>query len=278
MQDIEISTERCPRKDLERQGFACFKGSDLAVPDHLQRELSLLRQAYEALPLDQYCKSGNRYRRHSRYVLLPWLRLLELRPTSQYIQSRELNPTDGGMTRTFERLSKTMESNSFLREMILFDFRNTPFDKAIWSTPVDVGVHMVRYVARPNLPGVSSPNCLHKDGEPFTFVHLMGLHRVSGGGSLVTNNDKRPLVRLNLTDRLDTVAVSDKDVYHQVDPIEVAPGESEGYRDVLLIDFTPMHSVTLRAPEPVFEDCRTNITTKLQSSLVRTASRQPQAG
>ncbi len=68
---------------------------------------------------------------------------------------------------------------------------------------------------------------------------------------MVTDNDKRPLVRLTLTESLDTVIVSDKDVYHQVEPIEVAPGESEGYRDVLLIDFTPMHPVTLRAPQPM---------------------------
>ena len=250
-QELKISIERWPRTDLERQGYACFKGSELSVPHHLQRELSLLRQDYEALPLDQYCESGNRYRRHSRYVLLPWLNLLESRPISEYIQDRELNPTDGGMIRTFERLSKAMEANAFLREMILFNFFNTTFEKAIWSTPVDVGVHMIRYVARPGLPGISSPNRLHKDGEPFTFIHMIERHGITGGESLVTDNDKRPLVRMTLTDCLDTVTVSDKDVYHHVEPIEVAPGESEGYRDVLLIDLTPMHPVTLRAPEPM---------------------------
>ena len=52
-QELKISIERWPRTDLERQGYACFKGSELSVPHHLQRELSLLRQDYEALPLDQ---------------------------------------------------------------------------------------------------------------------------------------------------------------------------------------------------------------------------------
>ncbi len=249
--ELKISIEQWPRKDLERQGYACFKGSDLSIPHHLQRELSLLRQVYEDLPSDQYCESGNRYRRHSRYVLLPWMNLLESRPISEYIQDRELNPTDGGIIRTFERLSKAMEANAFLREMILFDFFNTTFEKAIWSTPVDVGVHAIRYVARSGLPGVSSPNRLHKDGEPFTFLHMIERHGITGGENLVTDNEKRPLVRMTLTDCLDTIAVSDADVYHQVEPIEVAPGESEGYRDVLLIDFTPMHPVTLRAPEPM---------------------------
>ena len=183
--------------------------------------------------------------------MLPWLNLLESRPISQYTQDRELNPTDGGVIRTFERLSKAVEANAFLREMIIFDFFNTTFNKAIWSTPVDVGVHAIRYVARPDLPGVSSPNMLHKDGEPFTFVHLIKRYGITGGENLVTDNNKRPLVRITLTDCLDTVIVSDKDVYHRVEPIEAAPGESGGYRDVLLIDFTPMHPVTLRAPEPM---------------------------
>jgi hypothetical protein len=113
---------------------------------------------------------------------------------------------------------------------------------------VDVGVHAIRCVARPGLPGISSPNRLHKDGEPFTFVHLIGRHGITGGKNLVTDNAKQLLVSLTLTERLDTVAVSDKDGYHQVKPIEVAPGHSEGYRDVLLIDFTPMAPVTLEAP------------------------------
>ena len=249
IQELRISIEQSPRQDLERQGYACFKGSDLSVPQDLQQDLNSLRRDYETLPLDQYCESGNRHRRHSRYVLLPWLNLLEARPISHYLQDRELNPTDGGVMRTFERLSGEMEANTFLRAMILFDFSNTPFEKAIGSTPVDVGVHMIRMVARPGLPGVSSPNRLHKDGEPFTFIHLIERHGITGGESLVADNDKRPLVRKTLDDRLDTVTVSDKDVYHHVEPIEVAPGESEGYRDVLLIDFTPMHPVTLRAPE-----------------------------
>ncbi len=249
MKDLGISIEQWPHKDLERQGYSCFEGTDLCISPDLKRDLDSLRKDYEELPLDQYCETGNRYRRHSRFVLLPWLNLIEARPIEHYVQDRELNPTDGGVVRTFERLSPETESNAFLREMILFDFFNATFNESILSTPVDVGVHAIRYVARPGFPGVSSPNMLHKDGEPFTFIHLIERHGVTGGGSLVTDNDKQPLAKVTLTDCLDTVAVSDEDVYHQVDPVEVAPGESEGYRDVLLIDFTPMHPVTVRPSE-----------------------------
>ena len=246
--ELNISIEHSPRKNLIDKGYACFNGSDLTISSNLRRELNSFCAAYETLPADPYCERGNRYRRHSRFVLLPWLGLLEPRPITQYLQDRDLNPTDGGMVRNFERLSNAMESNEFLREMILFDFHNTTFPEAVRSMPMDVGVHAIRHVARPGLPGVSSPDQLHKDGEPYTFVHLIGRHGVTGGESLVADNDKRSLAKTSLKDRLDTVAVSDKDVYHAVTPVEVAPGETEGYRDVLLIDFTPLHPAILKAP------------------------------
>ena len=248
MQELKISIDQSPRKDFESQGYACFNGSDLSISSHLRRELSSFCGAFETLPADPYCERRNRYRRHSRFVLLPWLGLLEPRPISQYLQDRDLNPTDGGMARNFERLSDAMEANEFLREMILFDFDNTTFPEAARSTPMDVGVHAIRHVARPGLPGVSSPDQLHKDGEPYTFVHLIGRHGVTGGESLVADNEKRALVTTSLMDCMDTVAVSDNDVYHAVTPVEVVPGETEGYRDVLLIDFTPMHAMILKAP------------------------------
>ena len=97
MQELKISTERRPRKDLERQGYACFKGSDLSVPHDLERELSLLRQDYEALPPDQYCESGNRYRRHSRYVLLPWPKK-RLRTAAATLFTGRKGPTVGDST------------------------------------------------------------------------------------------------------------------------------------------------------------------------------------
>ena len=89
MPEISLSSGNEFRNDLKQQGYACFKGSDLTIPNHIKMNLDLLRDSYKALPLDQYCKNGSRYRRHSRYVLLPWLGLIEARPNSNYHQDRE---------------------------------------------------------------------------------------------------------------------------------------------------------------------------------------------
>ena len=88
--------------------------------------------------------------------------------------------------------------------------------------------------------GTSSPNCLHKDGEPYTYVHLLKRDGIVGGESLVADNSKQPLFEVTLHDLLDTLVVRDETVFHHVKPIRVLPDSEEGYRLVLLIDFTPL--------------------------------------
>ncbi|MEO1278705.1 MAG: 2OG-Fe dioxygenase family protein [Planctomycetota bacterium] len=202
-------------------------------------------RAYDHLPVDHYSRDGNRFRRHQRFVLVP--RPLTLIPTavSQYSQSLRLNPRDGDTIRDFEPLPSELVQNAFLRALILHDFENSPF-ASISSNNLayDVGLHLVRLRPRLGQPAISSPNRLHKDGEWITWIHLVSRHNVSGGESLVTDNDKELLLRSTLRRPLDTLGVWDHSVYHHVSQVDVAEGHDEGYRDVLLVDFTPMVPTT----------------------------------
>ncbi len=144
------------------------------------------------------------------------------------------------MARKFEDLESDTIHNPFLLALIDFDFMNTPFSAEDSSYPIDVGVHLIRLEASPGQPGTSSPDCLHKDGEPFTFIHLIRRFQAEGGRSVVADNDKKILTAVTLSRRLETIAVSDRDVYHQVEKIETPRGADRGFRDVLLVDFTPM--------------------------------------
>lgn len=138
------------------------------------------------------------------------------------------------MVRKFENLEPDTARNSFLLALIDFDFISSPFSAEDLSFPFDVGVHLIRVKASPDLPGISSPDCLHKDGEPFTFIHLIKRFHVEGGRNIIADNDQKFLATV------ETIAVSDRDVYHQVEKIETPHGAARGFRDVLLIDFTPM--------------------------------------
>jgi hypothetical protein len=233
------------RKDLETKGYSFVEGKGFVLDAKLQKAVDGLCASYDQLPVDPY-SSGKRYRRLSRFVLLPFAEVLEPRPTSEYFQAANLNPVDGGMVRHFERLAPEVEGSKFLRELIWFDFLSSPFTDSTWNQPIDVGVHAIRMFAKPGEPGVSSPDCLHKDGEPVTFIHLMARRDVLGGESLVADNAKVPLFKTTLMNCLDTIAVWDEAVYHHVQQIEVVPGKEKGFRDVLLVDFTPMIAPTVQ--------------------------------
>lgn len=229
------------RGELDRNGFARVKERDLSISVHLAEDLERLIASFDDLPTDPYDQTQGRSRRFTIYAFLPWCGVLKPQPVSTYIQSRDLNPDSGDITRVFPRLERELErNNSFLRALIEWDLTNVLFPDPVLGQPMLVGVHQVRMVARAGRPGTVSPNELHKDGEPFTWVHLLGRHGVSGGVNLVTDNDKNELARFTLENRLDSFVLDDSQVYHHVSAIEVEPPFSEGYRDTILIDFTPL--------------------------------------
>ncbi len=243
--DLQFAGNGRPRRELRERGFAVLKGEDFTVPPALSDPLETFVAAYEHLPVDRYSETGCRFRRHQRFILTP--RPLTVIPTdvSNYAQSALWNSEDGGSVREFEPLPDELATNSFLQALIRYDFEQSPFASVRSSSVAyDVGLHLVRMCARPGQPAVASPNKLHKDGEWVTWIHLVSRQGITGGESVVADNDKEVLMRATLAQRLDTVAVWDDAVFHGVDPVEVAPGGNEGYRDVLIVDFTPMLPAT----------------------------------
>ncbi|MCP5067117.1 MAG: 2OG-Fe dioxygenase family protein [bacterium] len=243
--DLQVATNHDPDRALRESGFVVLQGEDFIVPAALTEPLDTFALAYDHLPQDRYSEAGCRFRRHQRLVLIP--RPLTVIPTdvSNYAQSMLLNSEEGGAVREFEPLPDDLATNSFLQALIRFDFDHSPFASVrSGNLAYDVGLHLIRTRARPGRPAVASPNKLHKDGEWVTWIHLVSRQGIRGGESVVADNDKQILMRATLAQRLDTVAVWDESVFHHVDPVEVAEGEDEGYRDVLLIDFTPMLSAT----------------------------------
>ncbi len=250
------------RRDLREHGFVYLQGADFAVPQSLIEPLDSLVEAYLHFPEDRYAETGCRFRRHQRFILIP--EPLTLMPTevSNYAQSVLLNPENGGVVREFEPLPDELAANRFLHALIRYDFTQSPFARVSSSNlAYDVGLHLIRLCARPGQPGVASPNKLHKDGEWVTWIHLMSRHGIRGGESVVADNDMRVLFQATLEQRLDTVAVWDDAVFHAVNPVEVEEGRDEGYRDVLIVDFTPM------LPATSFQDVSPRVMSELRARL-----------
>lgn len=229
------------KQQMIRHGYCHVRGTAITWAMAMWFDWESIKEQFDKLPLDPYGESANRRRQLGRFTLVPYAGLLFERPASAacYAQSVKHNREVGGIVRRFEPLPGAIMKNRFLHKLIAFDFKNSLFPKSI-DTPVDVGVHFIRLFAEPDKPGIGVPDCLHKDGEPFTYIHLVNRVNVVGGESVVTDNDKHLLLETTLSEPMDTVGVDDKSVFHQVKRVECAPGATKGYRDVILVDFTPM--------------------------------------
>lgn len=108
----------------------------------------------------------------------------------------------------------------------------------------------MRLQALPGKPSRSTPDCLHRDGQPYTAVHLVSRHDVTGGLNYIApprysgrNVDELPadaLTTFTLTEPLDSYIVDDAAVCHHVSAVGCAPGAASGSRTVMLIDFSPI--------------------------------------
>ncbi|WP_083412995.1 2OG-Fe dioxygenase family protein [Bacillus massilinigeriensis] len=247
------------KKDLEAYGYKKFGLMTLPVPS-LEADLRELAEEFDHLPRDTYSPESHRYRKYSRAIINPWDGALQWLPDfidedgeakSLYFQGT-FNAEYLEEYRAFPALSEKIKENALLQEIIKYDFNETfwnPYEKIL---PIHVGVHFVKYMVEDETQeSVASPNTIHQDGEPFTFVHLITYKNVHGGRSTVAHpscaglnreqaNEKLILDEFDLTEPLDSYGVCDKKVSHYVSGIKKGPESRPAERGVLLIDYTPL--------------------------------------
>lgn len=235
-------------ENLRGRGFCRITPAEYIIPPGLVPALEALTDQCRDLPLDPRARNGERRRRHGRYLLLPWMDVLVFRPVTTYYQDAAVNTEDGGVSREFAGLTPAMQRNEFLHELIRFDFAQLPLTSAELTQPWDVGCHFIEMCARCGRPGLASPDRPHKDGEPFTYIHLLRRENITGGASAIYANAEvngklvpgKLLFEDTLDGMMDTLLAKDDAVFHQVKRIDVIDGLDAGSRLVLLIDFSPM--------------------------------------
>lgn len=253
-----------PEKIL-KSGYAFIPGHQILMAANVGRgSFSALASAFELCSSD----GESRRRLYDRNLILPTAK--GKRPklfymSSDYWQSAEHNPEAGGKLRQFGGLSPEIRRNKLLLELVRFDFALLPFEK-LWRNfkrnAIEVGIHFIRMQATENSSGMSTPNRPHRDGEFFTFVHLINRRGVIGGETQVyrciqagEELDRGPrLLTRTLLNPLDSIVVWDRNVFHDVTPVTLKSGYLDGARDVILIDFSPLEPVKLDARgEPVID-------------------------
>lgn len=218
-------------EEIESLGFSALRAEQFPLPE-VEGEGPFLSE-YEDLQPDQHMADGGDYRlrRFGRFRLHRGV----LEPQSDHSIFQELkdNPLNGGVLRTFAPFTPGLWSNPFLRALILKDAQLLELDQE--SQSWDVGVHCVRILARPHLPGQPAPEGIHRDAERFTVQHLIARQNIQGGVFSAYDESHRPLFHWLQLRRWDTIFFTGS-TWHGATPVQSRVG---GHRDILLVDFQP---------------------------------------
>ena len=197
-------------------GYCKLASDDFNRTDAQKSDLSIIQRHFDTLALDPY----------------------------SYKQDVGFNDEVVEEARKFQPVPNEILSNNLITSLVLHDFKNSPLHEYASTIPMEVGIHFIRMKATVDAPGISVPNRLHKDGEPCTWIHLINRDGVSGGENIITDNTKTNILcNEAMLKPLDSIGIVDDLVWHQVKPVHVDGHGKVGFRDVILIDFTPMFAV-----------------------------------
>ncbi|WP_084461274.1 2OG-Fe dioxygenase family protein [Curvibacter gracilis] len=198
--------------------------------------IAIAATSWADLDADNYLRDGGRYRRR-RYAELAYdlhtSSLTDLK-RNEFFQSNAYNHVNGG-TRRF-RLIDDAFLQSPLIQKILKHFSHR-FATALGVASLELFLHQVRILGEPGINGLPTPEGIHKDGVDFSCQVLFGRHNLSGGKSIIYDNEKNPLMTATMLEPLDFYCFRDPDIYHAVTPVASEDGIKTGTRDILGIEF-----------------------------------------
>ena len=241
---------------LKDKGYAIYDYMESLRYDGIEKDYEALLSYFENLPIDDYAPELNRYRRYSRALVLPTSGNIEWLPDvkrerneyAAYFQGK-FNPEHPGSYREFHSIDSDIRDNKLLKKIIMANYHETFWQKEDKIMPIHVGVHFVKLmVDNDEDKAVSSPDCLHQDGEPFTFAHLIERRNVKGGmnaigipevrGKQPEEVDKKDLHEFfEISKPLESYGVDDSAVSHYVGPVMKDSGDDSAVRSVILIDY-----------------------------------------
>ena len=237
------------RADICGRGYTFVLGSAFHLSSDIEKCWEELRRDWNHLPADVCLKDKDRYRfrRYDRFFFLPVSGELLPLPHAAFFQSKEVNKLHGGIQREFAGIRARTFENTFLRQLIKFDFCQFSSKSNMIQKPWEVGIHEIRIVAKPGEAGKPTPEGLHRDGYNFIAMHLIRRQNILGGVTTIYDKRKQPLQALKLLDPLDSVYVEDARVMHDVTPVYSETNDVEGIRDVLVVtyDYRPRLEVEL---------------------------------
>ncbi|WP_054812444.1 2OG-Fe dioxygenase family protein [Nocardia arizonensis] len=202
-------------------------------------DLDRFRTHWERLSPDRYAlaRGTRRLRRYGHLSLTTATTDIRYLRTDTFLQPQDSNPLYIGTDRRFEPLTDAFTDDPVFMSVLrlLRPMATALDDAATW----DVKVHPFRVIASADAYGYPAPEGRHRDGV--TLVSSLLLHRdnATGGESSVYDVDGAVVLRTTLRETGDLLVGDDRRTLHDVSPVRPTHPERPGYRDVLVVTFTP---------------------------------------
>jgi hypothetical protein len=238
------------RSRLATDNYALIVGSEFSIsPDLLEAQQQFLAD-WPQLEPDVYLKKGShfRFRRFNYFHFCPENKTIKPFPPMVYYQSSKYNSYAGDVQRKFTPFTDTAKNNPFLHALIQFNFQQLPLKADQLSGSWKVQAHQMRVVTNNHETGKPTPEGMHRDEVDFVFIYMIKRNNITGGESIIHDNDGKLLYTYLLSEPLDAIVVWDPKVLHGAIPILPENSQQGGFRDVLLIGFT--YQPDLKPPTP----------------------------
>jgi len=246
------------KSSFEKNGFLQYKAAEVDTDSK-----RVIFEEFQMLEKDQFAPSDTqRFRRYGNALILPWEK--EIKPiwlppvandNGEYLSGYDQgnNNPEHSSIRYFNALSEEVKKTKYLNQLVIDDYKLT-FGLNDHYLPIYIGVHFVKLTSKSSdILGISSPDCFHQDGEPFTFAHLIyRSNNIIGGENYIAHpsernkslkevNEKNIYSHFTLKNISDSFAVHDSSVCHYVSPIKKIESHQDnliGERWMILIDYS----------------------------------------
>jgi len=227
------------RSALDRQGFLLRSGGEGCAETN-GAAARRFAESWDRLVTDAYMQPGDEYRqrRYARFSIDPDGVVTKL-PHRAFTQSSAINSYAGDRPREFAAMEDAVCDSPMLARLLRRESGVLAAACLDGAPAWHVDVHQVRTIATQSAFGLPSPEGPHRDGMFAVGVVLIDRAGITGGESVVLDDDGTALARFTLRERFESYMVLDERVLHDVTPVRICESAEQGTRDTLLLGFRP---------------------------------------
>jgi len=190
-------------------------------------DLSSIQFTFNNLPPDQYTEDRLRSRRYSCYYYRDGK--LEQLPTSDFMQTYDVNKALGDIDRTYAPIEPVLNMNLVFLKMFDIMLRRTQI-----SEDSVIEVHQVRWHCTETAKE-PAPEGNHQDGFDYLGMFMINNHNVHGGEIMLFDSaDGDPFFKRHF-DNGEYLLVNDRRLFHNATLLIPTDNDEEGYWDIFVL-------------------------------------------